>query len=97
MAVNSDNEWTILKSALSLGTRVRGIVRGHEVFGIFVRIPNTPFDGLVQITDFKDEGRMTVEEYPVIGSEIDAVVLGFRDSNQTIWLGMKPSQLAANQ
>jgi hypothetical protein len=36
---------------------------------------------------------MTVEEYPSIGSTLDAVVLGFKDSGHQIWLGLKPSQI----
>jgi hypothetical protein len=49
---------------------------------------------LIQITDFKDEGRMTVDQYPDVGERITTVVLGFKESGNQIWLGMKPSQIA---
>ncbi len=65
----------------------------HWPFGIFVEIPQIPFQGLVQITDFRDEGRMTPDHYPEVGSLVDAVVLGFKETGSKIWLGMKPSQL----
>jgi hypothetical protein len=56
------------------------------------RTQAVPFDGLVQITDFKDTGRMTPNEYPALESTIDAVVLGFKETGNQIWLGMKSSR-----
>jgi hypothetical protein len=47
----------------------------------------------VEITEFKDSGRMTSEESPLVGSVVFGVVLGFKESGKQIWLGMKPSQL----
>jgi hypothetical protein len=85
-------EWERAKHSLRVGDRIKGIVRSHEPYGVFVEIAGVPFRGLVQITDFKDNGRMTVEEYPRLGDEIEACVLGFKDVGQQIWLGMKPSQ-----
>ena len=75
MSKNSD--WEALKEKLSKGTRLAVTVERHCPFGIFVSIPGESFQGLVQITDFKDEGRMTPQEYPAVGSIIDCVVLGF--------------------
>src|SRR5205823_13602153 len=43
----------------------------------------------VQITDFKDTGRMTPNDYPALESTIDAVVLGFKETGNQIWLGMR--------
>lgn len=86
-------DWETTKRTLPVGTRVRARVTRHWPFGIFVDIPNVPFQGLVQITEFKDEGRMTPAEYPEVGREVEAVVLGFKESGQQIWLGMRPGQL----
>jgi len=91
--IKSETTWEELKSALPVGSKIRGTVLRHAPFGIFVAIPTSPFDGLVQITDFKDSGRMAPNEYPPLGSTIEAIVLGFKESGKQIWLGMKPSQL----
>lgn len=88
--------WDEVKQQLRVGERVQGVVTHLAPYGIFVSIPGIPFAGLVQITDFKDTGMMTPEEYPAIGSTVVGVVLGFKGIGQQIWLGMKPSQLAAS-
>ena len=62
--------------------RVRCRVKEHHPFGVFTTLVDCPFDGLIQITDFKDVGRMTPTEYPPLGSEVEAVVLGFKDARQ---------------
>ena len=85
--------WSEMKNYLKLGTKVRGVVTKHFPFGIFVALSGIKFTGLVQIPDFKDEGHMTPSDYPEVGSSVEAVVLGFKDQGQQIWLGMKPSQL----
>jgi ribosomal protein S1 len=90
---NDEIEWDRLKTQLAPGALVRGTVQRHFPFGVFVELGGIPFTGLVQIVDFKDDAVMTVGEYPPIGSDIEAVVLGFRDSNNQISLGMRPSQL----
>ena len=91
--INSQTAREELKDSLPIGTKVRGKVIRHALFGIFVSLPGIPCDGLVEITDFKDTGRMTPMEYPALESTIDAVVLGFKDTGNQIWLGMKPSQI----
>jgi ribosomal protein S1 len=87
--------WGRLKTELGVGEKLTGTVIRHEPYGVFVDI-GYEYDGLIQITDFKDEGVMTPEEYPVIGSKISAVVLGFKDYGCQVWLGVKPSQLEGN-
>ncbi|MGE5660606.1 MAG: S1 RNA-binding domain-containing protein [Actinomycetota bacterium] len=85
--------WDEIKNSLKIGTKLKGVVTKHFPFGIFVAIPGIMFTGLVQIPDFKDEGDMTPSDYPELGSSVDVVVLGFKETGQQIWLGMKPSQL----
>jgi ribosomal protein S1 len=87
--------WNQIKETLPIGTLVSCAVIQHAPFGVFVSIPAVPFDGLIQITDFKDEGRMTPAEFPAIGTSLKAVVLGFKETGRQIWLGVKPSQFAA--
>ncbi len=89
----AEASWDSLKSALAVGTKVHGKVLRHAPFGVFVAIPGVPFDGLIQITDFKDNGRMSPAEFPVIGSTLEAIVLGYKETGRQIWLGVKPSQL----
>jgi ribosomal protein S1 len=87
--------WNQIKETLTIGTLVSCAVIQHAPFGVFVSIPAVPFDGLIQVTDFKDEGRMTPAEFPAIGTSLKAVVLGFKETGRLIWLGVKPSHLAA--
>ena len=58
------------------GTVVRGIVKHHAPFGVFLDLGDPDTDGLVRIPDFKDEGRMTPEEYPPLGSQVEAYIYG---------------------
>jgi ribosomal protein S1 len=85
--------WEAVKVAFPIGTRVRGTVVQHAPYGVFVDVPGIPFKGLVQITDFRDSGRMTPAEYPAVGSVVEAVVLGFKEIGNQVWLGMRASQL----
>ena len=89
--------WENVRDKLPVGTRIQGRVTQHWPFGVFVEIPRIPFQGLVQLTDFRDEGRMTPDQYPEVGSLVDAVVLGFKETGKQIWLGMKPSQLCRSK
>jgi hypothetical protein len=40
---------------------------------------------------------MTPNEYPAVESTIDAVVLGFKETGNQIWLGMKASQICRGE
>jgi hypothetical protein len=92
--MTNDDAWRTTKQALPVGTHVRGRIKEHHPFGVLTAILDIPFDGLIQITDFKDAGRMTPSEYPPVGSEVEAVVLGFKEHGRQIWLGVKGSQLS---
>ena len=73
---------------------MRGVVTQHCPFGIFVDLGDPGALGLVQIPEFRDEGRMTPQQYPPVGSTIEAVVLGHTDERRRqVWLSMRPSQL----
>ena len=87
--------WEQAKARFPVGTKVRGVVTRYCPFGIFVDLGDPVALGLVQIPEFLDEGRMTPEQYPSLGSTIEAVVLGHTDEHRMqVWLCMRPSQLA---
>jgi len=85
--------WDKIKESLKVGTKFKGVVTHHFGFGIFVALPGIKFTGIVELPDFKDEGLMTRDEYPAVGSSVDVVVRAFKEAGQQIRLGMKPSQL----
>ncbi len=85
--------WEELKKTLVVGDVLMGTILKHEPYGVFVDL-GYGYDGIIQITDFKDEGVMLPEEYPEIGKEIKAAILGFKDHGNQIWLGVKPSQIS---
>lgn len=89
--------WNKIKDTYQIGFLVEGKVTHHFPFGIFVDIGSKSVIGLIQITDFTDEGIFSPKDYPIIGSYISAVVLAYtdgkHDSRNQIWLSMKPSIL----
>lgn len=85
--------WAGTQQKLPIGSLVSCTIVNHAPFGVFVKIQDVPFYGLIQITDFRDEGRMTFGEFPAIDSTLIAVVLGFKEAEHQIWLGVKPSQI----
>jgi ribosomal protein S1 len=86
--------WEEAKERFPVGARVRGTVTEHCPFGVFVDLGDPVAQGLVEITNFLDEGRMTPDRYPPVGASIEAVVLGHADSRRKqIWLSVRPSQL----
>ena len=89
-----NDSWDTLKKSGINGKIISGIVIKHETYGVILDL-GCDFEGIIQITDFKDEGIMTFDDYPKIGSEIQAKVLGFKDYGCQIWLGVKPSQLVS--
>lgn len=71
------------------------VVTRHCAFGFFTKIEKVPFVGLVEIVDITDETRpLTPKDFPALGTEVQTVVLGYRESGRQIALGMKPSQLS---
>ena len=84
--------WEQIKSSYKLGQFVQGKVEFHTPFGVFVKIDESLVKGLIKIPDFLDEGEMSEEMYPEIGTTIGAVVVGYNESNCCeIYLNAKPS------
>lgn len=94
MAQIIDNmSWEELKKYLNIGDVLKGTVLKHKPYGVLIDL-NCRYNGIIQITDFKDKGTVVPEDYPDIGEEVQAVVLGFKDFGNQIWLGVKPSQIS---
>lgn len=88
------NDWQHIKSKYKLGQFVLGKVEFHANFGVFIDIGEPLVKGLLKIPDFLDEGEMSAEMYPEIGSAIGAVVVGYNESNRReVYLNAKPSVL----
>ncbi|WP_165231764.1 S1 RNA-binding domain-containing protein [Aquisphaera insulae] len=86
--------WDEARRRFPIGSRVRGTVIDHRPFGIFVDRGVSEILGLVQVTDFRDEGRMTPDQYPPIGATIEEIVLGHTsEQRKQVWLEVKPGLL----
>jgi ribosomal protein S1 len=86
--------WEQIKSRYKLGQFMQGTVEFHAPFGVFVKINESLVKGLIKIPDFLDEGEMSEEMYPEVGTAIGAVVVGYNESNCCeIYLNAKPSML----
>ena len=90
-----DNQsWEQIKSKYKLGKFVQGKVEYQAPFGVFVDIGETAVKGLIKIPDFLDEGEMSQEMYPEIGTSIGAIVVGYNEGNcREVYLSAKPSVL----
>ncbi len=90
----NSQSWVQIKKKYKLGQFVQGKVEYLASFGVFVNIGESSVKGLIKIPDFLDEGEMTEEMYPEIGSSIGAIVVGYNESNcHEVYLNAKPSVL----
>jgi ribosomal protein S1 len=78
--------WNKIQDKLKVGQDVTGVVTRHETFGIFIDIGEI-FECLLQITEFPGDYKRSIEDYPPIGSEVTARIIGF--SSFQIMLTMK--------
>jgi ribosomal protein S1 len=92
----TDEEWAAAKSRFTSGVIATGVVLSHHPFGFFVDLGD-PVIGLVEITRVK-ESRQPVDprDYPPVGQEISAVVLGAVDLQRQVHLSTRPSDLAVS-
>jgi ribosomal protein S1 len=83
-----------IKSKYRLGQFVQGKVEYHAPFGVFVDLGEATVKGLIKIPDFLDEGIMSAEMYPEIGTTVGAIVVGYNERNGSeVYLNAKPSVL----
>lgn len=85
--------WEQIKLKYRLGQFLLGKVEYHAPFGVFVNIGEKDVKGLIKIPDFLDEGEMSEEMYPEIGSAIGAIVVGYNEGSREVYLSAKPSVL----
>lgn len=86
--------WEQIKAKYPLTQFVQGNIEFHAPFGVFVKLDESFVKGLIKIPDFLDEGGMSEEMYPEIGTTVGAVVVGYNESNcREIYLSAKPSVL----
>lgn len=83
-----------IKSKYRLGQFVQGKVEYHAPFGVFIDLGEATVKGLIKIPDFLDEGIMSAEMYPEIGTTVGAIVVGYNEQNgREVYLNAKPSVL----
>ena len=91
--MNQEVNWEDISINYPIGNLIIGIVEHHAHFGIFLNIGHPVVKGLVLIMEFMDEGIMKPELYPLIGTEVRGVILGYTDYNNQIKISLKPSRL----
>jgi ribosomal protein S1 len=90
----NDQAWEQIKSKYNIGQVLQGKVVRHVPYGVFLDIGEPEIKGLVRIPDFLDDGAMSEEMYPEIGSQVTGVVIGYNDTNKyEVCLNAKPSAL----
>jgi len=65
-----DQNWEQIKSKYRIGQFLQGKVVSHKPYGVFLDIGEPEVKGLIRIPDFLDEGDMSQEMYPEIGSQV---------------------------
>jgi ribosomal protein S1 len=89
----TDEEWASATSRFASGVVVRGVVLSHHPFGFFVDLGGTIL-GLVEIPRVSDPGQaVSPDDYPAVGREVTAVVLGAVDLQRQVHLSIRPSDL----
>jgi ribosomal protein S1 len=91
----TDPEWELAKSRFTEGAVVTGVVLSHHPFGFFADMGDTVI-GLVEIPHVKEPGQpVDTRDYPPVGQEITAIVLGAVDLKRQVHLSIRPSDLKA--
>jgi ribosomal protein S1 len=81
-------DWELAKARLHAGSRVSGKVVARYIFGIFLDI-GVDFPALLEIIQFNPPLKrrpVVLEDYPAVGSMIDARVVAFNDRNRQVGL-----------
>jgi predicted RNA-binding protein with RPS1 domain len=79
-------------SNLSPGQLVSAIVVEHKPFGIFVDLGEDEL-GVVVITMIKDDSTIPNPPFPALGSQIEAVFLGYSGPGKQPRLSLRPMDL----
>lgn len=91
----TDEEWAVAKEASRAGCHGGRGAESSPV-GFFVYL-GSPAIGLVEISRVKEPGQpVGLQDYPPVGQEITAVVLGAADLQRKAHLNTRPSELAGS-
>jgi len=83
------DQWENAKCSLAIGETVACVVTHHCPFGILVILEQIPdVWGVIERIGMENDGYRTPEEYPPVGSELAATVVGFRDYSLQVELTM---------
>ena len=86
---DEDHAWLDVKRRWPPGTRVRGRATHHVPFGAFLDLGVAGIQGLIRVTDLIPELRpLAPEDFPPIGAEVEATVVGFNDHNHQVLLSL---------
>jgi ribosomal protein S1 len=92
----TDEEWAAAKSRFTSGVVATGVVLSHHPFGFFVDLGDLVI-GLVEIPRVKESWQpVDPRDYPPVGQEITAVVIGAVDLQRQVHLSIRPSDLAVS-
>ncbi len=87
-------DWEDVKARYPLGRFVQGEAEFHASFGVFLNIGEPSAKGLIKIPDFLDEGVMSEDMYPEIGTRVGAIVVSYNNKNcREVYLSARPSVL----
>jgi ribosomal protein S1 len=87
--------WDQVQNLFAIGDVVSCIVKAHHPFGVLVSLEHIPLGGVIERIRMDTDGFQTPDEYPPIGSVINAIVVGFRDYSRQVELAM-PKKMAAS-
>lgn len=85
------DSWIEILEEFERGDFIEGMVVRHEPYSVFLDLNYEPVLGLIRIVSFRDEGRMTPELFPEIGTKVRGIITGFNEANLQVNLSIKPS------
>lgn len=80
--------WTEAERKFPKGSIVSGVVKSTHPFGFYLELEGG-FNGLVEIVQFRKSGRVVEQDFPRVGTTVNALVLGHRLRNRIIYLSTK--------
>ena len=83
-------EWELAKEKWKIGQVAKATVVHCAPHGVFVDL-GAGAVGFITVPDLTDVPPATEDDFPEVGDEIEAVVLGYREGNRQIALSMRPS------
>ncbi len=81
------SDWESTKQIYAVATVTEGVVVRREVFGVFVRLPNGAV-GQIEAPELSPDKTLRPDEFPEVGDRIAVKVLGHRDGNRQVILGV---------